>query len=674
MSERKKTEPKKAEPSENGEAMWRGCCADYGVITARMVCREYLKLGWSALEPAQNPAGSKTRLLAMRPEKFTAHAGELAFISELRDAMAAAPNLTDVPVYLHNRGFAELCGEEALYEASEQTNRRCADDIDAAIHACEYGDGTYAFDRAINALRDQYGLERVSLVLAAEVQWLGMVVRVSKDAHKWARGRNLGDHFYGGYHLRTNPDVLEKLIGELRKAMETERETPVVGAREDDMMVNNFPSKEQVARLREQYPEGTRVELISMDDPYSKLKPGDRGSVGAIDDTGTIFVDWDRGSGLGLLYGVDSFKRVERELAYTTGADMWSDTAANHGIDEAAAICGRYLDMNLRRDHSDKERKFCRELFGAMFEATAGRTDPGKIVYPCDFLEAEQLMAVPLYHASRKQNTACSRAIDEAIRASCYAVNYYNLEIAAMVAVREYGFERVNAVLAYHIQRHSSDGRISRANKDWASDFQLPERAFGNAALNAHAILIEDFARYARKMYAELNAERFALPGREESGEINADYEIIRAITFSDKSGYAIGRNPEYADEYVTWQFKIRDGARNYNHGYYCDNMKAAADDYLARVAVYMSDGTREIPNLIAAVEVNAKQNLNMIDGIHNNAPSIAPSAEQPKPEPVRADGYTSVLAAIEKGKTAPKPPRKVKSRSKAKTKDGDEI
>lgn len=37
-----------------------------------------------------------------------------------------------------------------------------------------------------------------------------------------------------------------------------------------------FPRKEEVEAVRARYPLGTRVELVSMDDPYSKLKPGCR--------------------------------------------------------------------------------------------------------------------------------------------------------------------------------------------------------------------------------------------------------------------------------------------------------------------------------------------------------------------------------------------------------------
>lgn len=72
-----------------------------------------------------------------------------------------------------------------------------------------------------------------------------------------------------------------------------------------------FPNKEVVEEIRRQYPIGTRVELVRMNDPYTKLKPGDRGTVTMIDSTGTIFVDWDCGSGLGVVYGEDYAVKIE---------------------------------------------------------------------------------------------------------------------------------------------------------------------------------------------------------------------------------------------------------------------------------------------------------------------------------------------------------------------------
>jgi len=58
------------------------------------------------------------------------------------------------------------------------------------------------------------------------------------------------------------------------------------------------------------YPKGTRVELVSMNDPYTKLKPGDRGTVSGVDDIGTVFVNWDRGSGLGVAWGEDHIRKI----------------------------------------------------------------------------------------------------------------------------------------------------------------------------------------------------------------------------------------------------------------------------------------------------------------------------------------------------------------------------
>ncbi|HEX3017826.1 MAG TPA: DUF4314 domain-containing protein [Caproicibacter sp.] len=74
--------------------------------------------------------------------------------------------------------------------------------------------------------------------------------------------------------------------------------------------MNSFPSKEIVDRLRREYPSGTRVELVRMDDPNSRLRPGDRGTVELVDDTGTIFCRWDCGSSLGIVYGTDVIQKL----------------------------------------------------------------------------------------------------------------------------------------------------------------------------------------------------------------------------------------------------------------------------------------------------------------------------------------------------------------------------
>jgi len=61
--------------------------------------------------------------------------------------------------------------------------------------------------------------------------------------------------------------------------------------------------------------EGRRVELIYTDDPYTKLKPGDKGTYQLLI-TQTIMenqhcIQWDNGSTLSLLEGKDQFKFIE---------------------------------------------------------------------------------------------------------------------------------------------------------------------------------------------------------------------------------------------------------------------------------------------------------------------------------------------------------------------------
>jgi hypothetical protein len=70
-------------------------------------------------------------------------------------------------------------------------------------------------------------------------------------------------------------------------------------------------TKEALQVLREQFPKGTRLELIEMDDPYNrKLVPGCKGTVRWVDDMGTIHVSWDCGSSLGVVYGEDICRKI----------------------------------------------------------------------------------------------------------------------------------------------------------------------------------------------------------------------------------------------------------------------------------------------------------------------------------------------------------------------------
>jgi len=73
----------------------------------------------------------------------------------------------------------------------------------------------------------------------------------------------------------------------------------------------NIIHPEMLKQLRSYYTPGTRVMLLKMNDPYTKLQPGDKGTVTSVDDMGTIHVSWDSGSSLGVVFGEDLCRKIE---------------------------------------------------------------------------------------------------------------------------------------------------------------------------------------------------------------------------------------------------------------------------------------------------------------------------------------------------------------------------
>ena len=70
-------------------------------------------------------------------------------------------------------------------------------------------------------------------------------------------------------------------------------------------------SKEGLAKIRTEYPVGSRIKLVKMEDHYNtRLRPGEMGTVVFVDDIGTIHVKWDCGSTLGIVYGEDLCKKI----------------------------------------------------------------------------------------------------------------------------------------------------------------------------------------------------------------------------------------------------------------------------------------------------------------------------------------------------------------------------
>ena len=71
----------------------------------------------------------------------------------------------------------------------------------------------------------------------------------------------------------------------------------------------NFPDRNTVERVRKEYPAGTRVILEEMSDPQAP-PVGTIGTVLGVDDTASLLMKWDNGSGLNVVYGEDRVTKM----------------------------------------------------------------------------------------------------------------------------------------------------------------------------------------------------------------------------------------------------------------------------------------------------------------------------------------------------------------------------
>jgi hypothetical protein len=56
---------------------------------------------------------------------------------------------------------------------------------------------------------------------------------------------------------------------------------------------------------------GDRIELLSINDSWTKLEKGSKGTVKKIEtDQELIWIDWDNGEKLALLHGIDKYKKL----------------------------------------------------------------------------------------------------------------------------------------------------------------------------------------------------------------------------------------------------------------------------------------------------------------------------------------------------------------------------
>lgn len=69
----------------------------------------------------------------------------------------------------------------------------------------------------------------------------------------------------------------------------------------------------QIDHIKETYPPSSRIELLSMTDPYSPIPPNTLGTVDHVDSLGTLHCTFDNGRCLGVIPNEDSFRKLSSQ-------------------------------------------------------------------------------------------------------------------------------------------------------------------------------------------------------------------------------------------------------------------------------------------------------------------------------------------------------------------------
>ncbi|MFV8385069.1 DUF4314 domain-containing protein [Vibrio parahaemolyticus] len=66
------------------------------------------------------------------------------------------------------------------------------------------------------------------------------------------------------------------------------------------MKIEGMPSQFKVNMVKNSFPEGTRIEMLSMQNDPDPIPTGTKGTVKSVDDMGTLLMSWDNGRTLGV--------------------------------------------------------------------------------------------------------------------------------------------------------------------------------------------------------------------------------------------------------------------------------------------------------------------------------------------------------------------------------------
>ena len=140
-------------------------------------------------------------------------------------------------------------------------------------------------------------------------------------------------------------------------------------------------------------------------------------------------------------------------------------------------------------------------------------------LYPYGAKEARERGEIEKWRESFRENCACAGAIEIAIRENFDGMHLKNGTVEW--AVNQYGYKRVEHVLANTVQERRGDGRFCPDNRAWADTHFIPPDEMHNYCFAArnHSAILDGFISNYRKLVMEHGQHEETQKLRPEPGE-----------------------------------------------------------------------------------------------------------------------------------------------------------
>lgn len=152
---------------------------------------------------------------------------------ERNDIQKISSETANIPVYMQSAEYAIEHDELPAYRESFRINMACRDALEKAIHE-SYHDYCLDTGKAAAQVAAQFGMERMTYVLANTVRAFDHDGRISRDNKAWAQtipvcaDADEWRHERSRYFLvsQVNPGLVNLLVSRVREELEKEKDVP----------------------------------------------------------------------------------------------------------------------------------------------------------------------------------------------------------------------------------------------------------------------------------------------------------------------------------------------------------------------------------------------------------------------------------------------------------------